>query len=506
MALALAGIGLGVGLLVALVSYLLPTTGSGRGAPPDRGAHRPALLAGLGLTVLLYLLTLPTSGHFSPGQRLGQGFLIGGVLGLLAAFGSARLKRGEQSYWPYASVLCLSLALSAVSLTFLLFSHNPEDALLGCALGLGLVAGVFRATQGEEISAPLEAGAVLGATLVAGCLLSLYHFDTRVQAGWWPYALVLASAWLLGAAMLYTWGAGLAKAGKPVLPVLLATAALGLVLTVLVGHLLANHLGTTGALLPLLLTGVVAGALLLWLRESQPAGAAAALYRLRAAALSALVVVFLLILSFKLQQAFGTAVALLALWAVAIAPMVRGAGFSSLLPLLTLGANFLLLRLFLERIGAGPSDVSPDLHYTLVGLILGALLPTVYASLQERLGMGRMVLLGLVTLATPVVVVALWGPDAAVGLLAGLVVGPALALLLGQALPGPWIAPAGLISLGMGLVMVQFGASLSLLYQLPRVDKALLAGGVALLLVIWVVGFGLVGGRAARRAVSAQEG
>jgi hypothetical protein len=482
---ALAGVGLGIGALAAVVSYALPTL-SGR---PPTERPRPLLLAvGLGLTLVLFLLTLPTTPPFSPGQRLGLGFLIGGMLGLLATAGSARLARREEAYWPYPHVFALSLALAAVSLALLCFRGDPEEALLGCALGFGMVAGLIR-LAGSDATFALEPAAVLAATLVAGSLLAVYHFDTPSQRGWWGFPVALAGAWALALAIAY--------AGRrlgALLPML--TGLLAAVLTLLVGGLLDRRLGAQEGMVPLLLFSFVTAALIVWLTTaSQDAPSPV---RSRAAALATLLLLFLLVLSFKLLQALGTAIALLAVWAIIAPSLNRGRAWAPV-QLLIVGANFLLLRLFLERIGASPGDVQPDLHYTLIGLALGVLLPTLSLSLYEPPGVGRALAVGLIATGAPLALVALWGPDAAVGFLLGLIVAPALTALLGLEADS-WLAPAGLVSLGMALVTVQFSRVFADLYQLPRVYKACLAGGIALLVLLWIAGLGLARLRASRRA------
>ena len=496
---ALAGLSFGVGVLAAAVSLLLPLLSGHRLAFPDRRRALSALALGLALTALLFLLTLPTTPPFSPGQRLGVGCLIGGVFGLLAAAGCLGLARREEPYWPYPGILALSLALAAVSLAFLLFGGDPGSALLGCALGFGMIAGLTRLMMGGEGGHSLEAAAALAATLAATCLLAVAHFDKPALRGWWAFPLALAAAWVLAQAVAH---AGAATKRSPAIRVA-AAALLAAVLTLLGGLLLARRLGPLDPLAALLVTGFVTAALIVWLTnalagEPQVRGPALP------AALSALLMLFALVLGFKLLQGFGAGLALLGAWAVIASGLARG-GARSFLPIqmLIFGANFLLLRLFLERIGAGPGDVQPDLHYTLIGVLLGALLPVVSLSLYARPGLGRTLLLGLLTAASPLILVTLWGPDAAVGLLLGLIVAPALAVVT-QPEAESWLAPAGLVSLGLALVTVQFGEVFATLYLAPRAHKVYLAGGIAVLVLLWIAGLGFARLFAARRPT--QEG
>ncbi len=68
---------------------------------------------------------------------------------------------------------------------------------------------------------------------------------------------------------------------------------------------------------------------------------------------------------------------------------------------------------------------------------------------------------------------------------------------------GPWQAPTALLALGMAIVTVQFSQSLSFLYDMPRLYKAYLAGGVAAVVVLWVAALALHTHRASRRAAGA---
>ena len=53
-------------------------------------------------------------------------------------------------------------------------------------------------------------------------------------------------------------------------------------------------------------------------------------------------------------------------------------------------------------IGAGINDWSAALHYSLIGLALGVLLPFVWSGLRLKPGAGRTLLLGVLAAASPI--------------------------------------------------------------------------------------------------------
>jgi hypothetical protein len=122
-------------------------------------------------------------------------------------------------------------------------------------------------------------------------------------------------------------------------------------------------------------------------------------------------------------------------------------------------------------------------------------------------GVGRTFLLGFLGSLTPVVLLTLWGQDALLGLMVGLVARQGVAagfvvLVAASEKWGPWQAPTALLALGMAVVTVQFSRSLAFLYDMPRLYKGYLAGGIAVIVVLWVVGLALYAraryGRAAK--------
>ncbi len=508
----LAAIGLAIGAVAALFSFFVPQMIT----PSARSGERPRITGGFALALLLIvvlgLLALLKHPPFSSGQHLGAGYLIAGLAALLGALACSRIPNPGLAYWPFPYALQASMALVASSLTLLIFKGDPVEAMLGCALGFTLVAGCFRITYGAgrmlDLARALEAGAALAVILSAACTRGVFHFHSRDQRGWWAFPLALAAFWLLGQIISY-----LASASKSLtkLPIasLLISSTLSVTLALVLGSVLGLKLQPALSVVTLLLTGAVTAALIIWLAMTAEREAQDWALWLQVGGTCVILALLLLIVSFKILAGYGVAIALIAAWAVVGSALGMGA-FAARLPLqvVMMGANFLLLELFLARPGmhVGQSDLS--LHYAVVGAVIGVLLPAVYSSLLLEAGIGRTIMLGVLGSLTPVIFLTFWGQDVLLGLMVGLVarqgVGAGFVALVATSEKwAPWQAPTALLALGMAIVTVQFSQSLSFLYDMPRLYKAYLAGGVAALVVLWVVALALHTHRASRRAAGA---
>jgi len=495
----LAGVGLGVGLLGALLSLLIPVLVGHPGSAAGRAPRcPPAIVVALAAVVGLFLISLRAAPPFSPGQRLGWGLLMGGLAGVVAGLGCARLRRPAQvGYYPYPSGLALSMALAAVSLALLCFPGDPADALLGAGLGFLGVAMVFHAMQvtEAEVALALEAGGALAATLAAGCAVAVHQFDSRAGRGWWACLLALAALWLLGRLLAYIGAEQPSAARYPALLAVFAALAAS-TLTLVLGGLLGVRVEPPEQLYALLAVGIVTGGLVAWLAASAGAEGPAP-GRLGIPALGVLLVVFLAVVTFKLLGGLGVAVALVAAWAVAgaVLGLPGGASRTPVLALM-LGVAFLLVRLLLARTHSGLEHVGITPHYALVGIVLGVTLPFAACSFRLNQGVGRAILVALVVLLSPPLLLMLWGPPAALGLVLGLVGAQALSVLL---LPvcrttpeaAVWHAPVSLMAIAMSLLTVQVMPALASLYQVSRATKAYVAAAVALVAVLAVIGVGL---------------
>jgi hypothetical protein len=308
--------------------------------------------------------------------------------------------------------------------------------------------------------------------------------------------MALAGFWLVGQTISFFASGHRSMARHPA-TALLVSAGMSAVLLVVLGSVLAAKLEPARPLLPLLVTGVITAALVVWLAMTAEREAENWPLWLQVAGISILLTLLLLVVSFKILSGFGVAVGLIAAWAVVGSALGMGA-FGARLPLqaLLIGANFLLLELFLARPGLFVGEVDLSLQYAVIGVVLGALMPAVYSSLILEAGIGRAMALGLLGALTPIVLLTLWGPDVLLGLMIGLVARQAIgsgfvAMVAASERWGPWQAPTAMLALGMAIVTVQFGRSLSFFYDAPRIYKAYLAGGVALIVVVIVLAISL---------------
>ena len=120
-----------------LSSASWPRAGSG---PTTTPLPRFWLITSLALPIIVFLATLPAAPPmFAPGHAMGTGFLLGGLLGLLAVWvilrALAAAEKGEvvSSAAVIAGPIGLALAVSAVPSLFM--RDNLVDAICGAAIG-----------------------------------------------------------------------------------------------------------------------------------------------------------------------------------------------------------------------------------------------------------------------------------------------------------------------------------------------------------------------------------
>jgi len=89
-----------------------------------------------------FVAALPTRAPFAPGLTLGWGFLLGGVVGVYAAFEIARSWRGGA--WLARAIGLIGAATAGPAVILLIFGPHPEHALMGFALAAVLLALLWR--------------------------------------------------------------------------------------------------------------------------------------------------------------------------------------------------------------------------------------------------------------------------------------------------------------------------------------------------------------------------
>lgn len=432
-------------LLVA--SVLLLCVGGMGFLPPRPGQRLPLPWQAALPALLVFLFSLPTTGAFAPGQALGNGVLLGGLLGTLAAW----------------LVLCerpiAALGAALLPLPLLLLSRGlfPLDNLLGATLG-GLSA---LCTTGRVRAASLRDLTVVGGGLVAvagAMALGSFRSGALAPGGWLGVPLLLATGLLVVASVLER------------LPATTLRPVIGGVGYALLAGLAARPLaaGMSGYQTQTqvcLSMALVLGGMLLWLRR---AGAPPAL--------GVLLTVVALTASNHLLQGYG--VALLGLGLAALALLTEEG--EALEGALVAAALTVLWRLTAQRFDE-TRGIGLHEQYLLVGLLLGGLLPRLAARLTP------LVSASATLLAVPITLGLLYGAPALLALVLGLVAGQ----LWGTAEKKhdeSEPSPVALYALGVAGALAQLLGHLAPLASKTRLERLQLTGGTVL---VWLVALGI---------------
>ncbi|HYE79738.1 MAG TPA: hypothetical protein VEI97_17260 [bacterium] len=423
-------------------------------AVPDRpplkqeiAALAPAWLLLLVGVVLLFTLALR---YRAPLPALMDA-AIGTTIGALLAAVADLIERARRPTSP--SILSpLALALAAAALAMLPEATVPLALRLGVVLGActagGLVGAIDRPKALRWSSAAIEFTVTLAALKLLGTARAGEEVGsaTILLGVVALFALVVAQA----AGDLMRRGGGAARTPKPLVATIAAALFLG-------GTMLVNsrYLDLDLPLAMLLFGGgLVTAAIAAWLLpdEEEPEEGAAGLAVLLWVASAAV--------AFGLLQGFGMALWGLAGLLVGMAVDVRRATLSA--GVLT---GLLLYRLFLEHTGARGLDLAQ--HYGTVGLITGATVALTLKRYQEQLkdleGLRVPILAtgaGIVAAGGLLLFCAIAGAKGAAGLVVGLALAPAVALLKGEKSPGvltPSYGLAAVLVLGFGLLEPALG-------------------------------------------------
>lgn len=428
-------------LIIALVLSLLV---GGVGLMPPRRviafpwqSALPALLA--------FLLTLPSSGIFAPGQALGLGVLLGGAFGALAGWFALQEK-------PIAAA-----GLALVPLLILLTLHGmfPLENLLGATLGLLATFCVVGRRTPETISALTLLGALVVGVATASCLGTFRPAGT-IKTGWLSFPVVLTVGTLVMATVLAQVKASASR-------VLIGAVGYTLLLALAVRPLALATIGAPSPLLSSLAVALVLGLMLVWLAQADTALRRVLGVLLTLAALSG---------ANHFGQGYGIALLLIGLAALALLTET----VDTLLPALTAVALAALWRLVALRFddarGFGLHE-----QYLLLGLLLGGLLPTLAAALGSLLGAGATLL------ALPAALTVLYGPRAGLTLVLGLLAGQ-----LWSAASERTKTLAPLFALGVGTLLAQLLGHLAPLADKTRLVRLEIVGGIGL---AWLIAAGI---------------
>lgn len=538
-------LGVGVGAVGFIVTYLLAAASVSRNdLHVDGNERRKAwLIAGIVLaaTLIFWLISMMKREPFSLGQSLGLGFLMGGITGAAACILSFRFDAltataGSVRTWYLTAHSMAFWSLFGVSLTYLIFRGNPQDALMGFAIGVAMAAILRSLVQGLRplvCDTHIQVWSIFAITIAAGIIFAVNHFDETTLRMWWPLPILMATTICVCGYIGTEIGSSRSLNTRPGASYALS-ALVGSVLVIGLSAIYSWRIVTDWQLLIVTAVGVAIAALIAWLaagsvRDNTQPGA------LDTASLSVLLVAGLFVATFRIWSGFGAVLGLLAAWPIILPSLalrrdlreqvdyVAGepaAVPKSLITAAIFGLAIVLFRLFIElyRSDLGTADLR--IHYTFVGAILGVVFPFVLASSFFRLrndGDPRanradfpltagVILLGLIAAASPLALFMIWQIKAVMGLLFGFVAAEAilyLLLLLQLTLPLDWrqksIADStmGLLIIGAELIALQFIRPL-LLVEVTRATQIWALVIAAGIVICWIVLSGFIARRTAR--------
>lgn len=513
----------------AAISTAIHGEGEARIDPPSRRTLMITSVFTAVITVLLFLATLPYLPPFSSGQRLGLGFLIGGIISAAAGPFLTMMfhrTRNADSRWPSyaAGIAAASTALSGVSLTFLIFSGYPQIALIGYAMASVMTAVFFRLglsgilEEVDDDAVPvsllgIEVYAVAAVTLAASTILAVERFAIDGR-DWWPSVLLIFATVCLTSFTAASVATIRKVSEKPVKSYVVA-ALITVILTIGLTAIYVLKIYPDWRILYTVAIGSGAGLLSAWLigtvsRERDNSGSTG----LESAIMIVLVLLAAGMAAFRLLGGYGIGLSLVGAWATAI-PAYGLLKWSderpSLIPqglhlFISTGTILLIYRLFAAIYAGELRELDLRAYYSFTAMILGAIVPFAVGTLLMRVRpvvmgvLSRLFavgLIGLLSVISPLVVLIIWGLRAELGFLAGIAAAQAFMLLIyffaASGIPGWGRDPVtslkvNLINIGILLSASQFTGPLLPLLDMTRTQKAyVLAGALALAIVLTVV-------------------
>ena len=413
-----------------------------------------------------------------------------------------------------AGVWLLSAATFIVSLIYIIFAKLPTGNLIGTALGVTLVcsliamAQMLGPTRGRGWVGFWTMGLVV-VLLSLATILTRQHFIQANQSAWWGIPLGIAGAAIVGGTLAATlctiraindqevaafwvmgWGTLLIAAGGVAI--------------------VARQIAMNWRILELF--GIAGGAFALvgytvWRTagraDDDPRGMG-----IEGATAAAMLLLFVIVASFRLMGAFGTSIAVLAglcfflpamgATATIVEPSKMWRVGVGMQAAIVVAVSFMAVRVFLERYQPDIRRVGLDIHYTFIGMLLGVMLPFIFAEMIERTpvlfergawrAVRRGVFIWLLTLIIVLGVSAVWSLKASLGIVTGLAAGMALRFLLASVREStsdgvtgnPYNFGVMLISIGFADVAAQFAT-------ISRTQKIWIVAIAAAVVGLWLV-------------------
>ncbi|MBC8135582.1 MAG: hypothetical protein H8F28_06830 [Fibrella sp.] len=471
-----------------------------------------------------FFLTLPSAGGnlFHDGQRLGLGFLIGGIATLLSCVDLLSPRSPNKTPTTTTSSVLLTssygMGIVAVVLALMFLRQSLFDGLMGVAIGGFCVTFVlFLAATGttQRDSATdrrLVAATGMMATLAAAASLGVFRDPLTPELSKLTWSAVLTAFAAIGTLLVAgTALLGVGQSGKigRIIPLTVLVSVGGLAL-----YQMATKLTNTAELS---LIGI--GGLLLWpvalsvLREAQHRGGnTTATPLLSVPLLAVLVVTSGFLAALQSLQGVGVAVGTLALFVAYPATLMlsdrteeeaegnsAAAISNGAVGLLLFGTLLLLWRLFATRWAGDLRGVNITDQYALFGLLVGAALPGLLAAIPRRIreqktmqsggALTAITICAILSVAAPAAVLTLFGAKSAVALMIGLALG-AVPVLTG----GTSLLP-GLLALAVSLALTQFTGAILPAETPTRAEKIRYLAVIMSAIVVAVILGGRIGTR-----------
>lgn len=507
-------LGVVIGLAGCIVTYGMASGAAAVG--DDESRRRVRSVAGLTLLVALvfWAVAMQTRLPFSPGQRLGMGFLIGGIAGALAQMLAYRLAAtGQDDQQRRLAMHSVAFfALFGASLTYSIFHNDPQTAVLGFAVG-AVMSGIL-AYYSRDMESPAgvyaEAWSILSITIAVGIWLSVAHFNSIEQRNWWPLPILIASTILIASYIGTELSSFGRLQGRPGLSKMLPTVA---VIVIILGltAIYSARIVQDWALLTVVAVGMAIAGIATWLASKLNVAQDGAAGLDVASAVVLLTVAFA-VAAFKLWSGLGIAVGLLAAWAIALFQFGTGeaAGMKSrtLRGVLALGLVILLFKVFVERYHSEIGSADLRIHYTFIGALLGAILPFTFVSTLARMRssaesntmlIAQVASIGLAAALSPLLLFMVWDIKVVLGFVFGLAAAIAFLLMVGLSKEDSLLSreSISLLAVGAQLSAIVFTAPL-IEIELTRMVRISMLGAVVLVAAVWLVLTGIWSARRSR--------
>ncbi|HEY3415196.1 MAG TPA: hypothetical protein VGM51_19345 [Armatimonadota bacterium] len=410
---------------------------------------------GASAALLAFLFTLPYKPPWSPGLLMGFGILIGALCALLAVGEAATDPAGDA--WAGRCAGLLSLAALGPSLILILFRGDPSDAVIGCALGgvivaigcIGMLApaAAAGASSAGALCRGIESYILSAGAVAAGSYLALARYPRATPfadaGGYWSIpGLLTAIAALVLILVAVGNGAKLAPARLLITGIACALA-IALAAGLIRWKLLPQLTWT-----PLVYATVGFGLMAFLFQREDAASGDYPGRPAMPALVTALAALLVGALAFQAAGGYGQALALVAAGVIVL--LVHGGrptAQGSMAGAMVSGGAALLLLLTWYRLYSDEFEQWRSLdfqqHYQFLAVALGA--GAVFALLshvangsarwKSRPGLQSaqafaVTGLGLMAVAAPVFIAALWGGRATAAFIGGLVVSEVVWMLV----------------------------------------------------------------------------